>query len=555
MSKTSNPFDGINDLFQQINELTDEQDFANIEDEMTAIFFQVLETGRSGLEVVFDEYKDDPVGFITEKLNLKLTDKQIEVCESVRDNQWTLVVSATGTGKTFIESALAVWFFLTRLEVGVYVSAAPPESNLKQLFWNELSKRVRANTGLFKGVVGGDLRLERKRTKQGIYGLLIPAQGSEEEKVARFSGKHPEDGGLHIGDEADGMPDFVFTGIEGCMSTHHDRALLCLNPKQKRGWPYRQIIEQRVHVIYISAFDHPNVMTGEESIKGAVSRSKTIARIHEWSRPLRLDEEIDENVCFEVPAFLVGETAVDNKGTVYPPLQGGWRRITNPQMYYKVLGRYPAEGENQLFGEADIAAAVTRWKLYVDRHGETPPAFVQPIMGLDVASDGPDSSCAAFRYGGFIPSLEKWSGVNPNETGRHAARLYKMREPSVAYIDGTGVGAGVSSTMAEAGCFDAVSIIVGERATEISEVGRFFQLRDQAFWAFAEWLKSDIAMLPEDGELLAALRIVTYVADYLGSFIKVLDKKSMIKLLGYSPDEMDAVMMTFIPASSDISAF
>jgi len=101
MSKTTNPFADIDDLFQQIHELTDEQTFANIEDEMTAVFFQVLETGRSGLEVVFDEYKDDPVGFLTEKLNLKLTDKQVEVCESVRDNQWTLVVSATGTGKTY----------------------------------------------------------------------------------------------------------------------------------------------------------------------------------------------------------------------------------------------------------------------------------------------------------------------------------------------------------------------------------------------------------------------------------------------------------------------
>jgi hypothetical protein len=46
------------------------------------------------------------------------------------------------------------------------------------------------------------------------------------------------------------------------------------------------------------------VLSGEEQIRGAVTRETVVRRINEWSRPLAEGERADHE-CFEAPEFLV----------------------------------------------------------------------------------------------------------------------------------------------------------------------------------------------------------------------------------------------------------
>jgi hypothetical protein len=88
--------------------------------------------------------------------------------------------------------------------------------------------------------------------------------------------------------------------------------------------------------------------------------------------------------------------------------------------------------------------------------------------------------------------------------------------------------------------------MVASSPTYKTEMGAFGLMRDQLWWEVREWLRTDPgAMLPPDEELIEELGIPTY--ETTAKEIKVMDKPTMKKLLGRSPDRAEALIMTFAP--------
>jgi len=267
-------------------------------------------------------------------------------------------------------------------------------------------------------------------------------------------------------------------------------------------------------VVHLSALSHPNVLTGENIIPGAVDREITVRRINEWTRPLQIGEKEREED-FVVPDFLVGCVASAQDGKLFQPLAAGTRRIIEEPFYYMVLGNYPAQGERQLISEDWIGRARTRHDLYVSQFGDKPPGEVKGKMGVDVAEFGTDSNVACMRYGSYI-KFKSWSGVDTYESAVRALELYRSSSCDISYIDATGLGSGVAPMMAREGRDDDVRAIGVKVASSPSnsfkvEDGEFYQLRDQLWWMLREWLRKDeSAMLPNDGMLLEELRTPSY---------------------------------------------
>lgn len=499
-----------------------------------------------GGEAAYSRYRDDPVAFGKEVLGESFTEDVERVMESVRDNPVTIAKSANSTGKTHGAARVAAWFYKSFEGAQVYTAAAPPERNLKQLLWGEIGAMVERSPDVFKRDHITTMHIARG-PREFITGVTIPQTGTVEEREARFSGKHAP-ALLFIIDEGDAVPKEVYRGIESCMSGGFARLLIMFNPRAEQGAVFQMIDQGKANVVELSAFDHPNVRSGENVIPGAVDRETTVRRINEWTRPLAPNEKPDKE-CFEVPEFLVGARAQAKDGTMYPPLEGGWRKVTEPAFFYMVLAKYPPRGSQQLISRTWIDWARARWDAYVAEHGERPPAGTAPIMGLDVAEYGDDSNVASFRYGGYVPRLITWRGMDPDATSTRAAELYKEREtePQAAYVDGTGVGSGVAPGMRRQGCRKALGIKVAEKPTRTTEMGDFAQLRDQLYWAIREWLRdSEAAMLPPDEELIEELKTPTYGFDRRRR-IKVMAKEDMKELLGRSPDKLDGLALTFAP--------
>jgi hypothetical protein len=508
-------------------------------------------------------YASDPVGFCKDVLGLYLTPDQEEFMRAVADPRYEIVQvqSATGVGKTFALGALAVWAYKSMSGCKVYTASAPPEKNLKELLWGEIYNLTEKFPSLFlKDDVKASMHISRS-TKEFITGVTIPSSKSHEQMVTIFSGKHAPVL-LFIFDEGDGIPDAVFEGADGCMSGGiFIKQIVCFNPKRKEGEAYRRKIDGEAYVLSMSAFSHPNVIYGDDHIvPGAVTKEKTARRINDWTEPLPEEDEPD-STCFEVPDFMVGYKAHTSAGKPYPPIEAGWRRIVDGQFSYKVLGLYPAAGLDQLIRDDWIKNAVTRWEAMRAMTGgiPEPPGGIDPLMGLDVAGGGPDSHIATFRYGGWVEPPIGWKNMDPDRGAEKATRLYNEHGAERCYVDSTGVGAAAPHRMYRYGRdqgwdVSAVMVMVNERSTGWNEDGDFYSVRDEAYWALREAFRTGNIMIPpssysfECKRLHQALVALTY--DFQGSTIKVVQKKILKKKLGFSPDEVDSLMLTYCPENT-----
>ena len=333
------------------------------------------------------------------------------------------------------------------------------------------------------------------------------------------------------------------------MSGGFVRLLIMFNPRHAAGPVYRMIRDKTANVVHLSAFRHPNVITGKDLIPGAVSRDVTVRRINEWTRPIRPGDKVSERSVYTLPVFLVGVIGYSQAGKAFAPLEAGQYKIKNPCFSYMVLGCYPAQGSNQLISEEWVSAARARYDVYVATYGETPPVGAKGIMGLDVAEMGDDNNVAVGRYGGYLTPFDTWGGVDTIETGDVAIKWYG-HHPGIdrANVDATGVGVGVAPHMQKFGeGVVATGIKVASKPTISSELGEFKILRDELLWRIREWLRCDPgAMLPPDEDLLEELMVPTYCTDT--GYVEVIKTKEMKELLARSPDHLMALAMTFAGA-------
>jgi len=375
--------------------------------------------------------------------------------------------------------------------------------------------------------------------------------------VEHNSGKHAPHM-LFIVDEGDAVPLEVYRGIESCMSGGMVRLLIMFNPRADRGAVAQMVKKKQGNIIYLSAFEHPNVITGEDVIPGAVSRDITVERINEMTEALAPGERPDIE-CYEVPEFLVGATGVDKSGNPYPPIPAGWRRVRSPEFFYKVIGKYPPQSEMQLISRAWVDAATSRYASYVAQFGEKPPPSVIPIIGLDVADGNAstnDKSALTQRWGGWVAPIRAWKEPDADQVAIKSVEILKhlnipLEEMRVK-VDGTGVGAGVAPRMQRLRVARAEKIMVASSPTQVPlsadgiPLGEFLQLRDQLWWSVMLWLRDDRgAMLPPDDDLIEELTTPSY--GVFNGKVRVSSKDFMKESLGRSPDKAESLILTFAP--------
>jgi len=488
----------------------------------------------------YEQYQSNPVGFLENIIGGIYTDDIKILVESVRDNTITIAKSANATGKTHGAARTAVWFFLCFQDSQVYTAAAPPEKNLKDILWGEIGSIVLNKPELFEGFNCTTLHIKRS-ANSFLTGVTIPMSGTPAEREARFNGKHAPYL-LFIIDEGDAVPVEVYHGIEACMSGGFVRLLILFNPRDESGPVYKMEKDGIANVVTLKAFNHPNVVTGKDIIPGAVTRNITARRISEWSRKLHSDEKRGAD-CFELPKFLEGYEPIDRNNKKLPPLLPGWYKVIEPTLSYMVLAEYPSQSETQLISKEWIDNARSRWDLYVMQHGEVPPQNVNPRLGGDVAEFGVDKNVCALRYGGWVPRMQSWKGVDVLVTGDRFLDIIKQVNPDAIQIDATGVGSGVAPHISRGGYY-AEAVKVASSPTYKTELGEFNSMRDQLAWSCREWLRTNSsAMLPPNEELIEEMRAVKY--DVKNGKIKITAKDDLKKVLRRSPDWFDALCLTF----------
>lgn len=497
-----------------------------------------------------ERYQKRPASFGHDFFGHNYTNDVKRLMQSVVKNPITVARSSTGTGKSHSASAMAIWFYKVFKDSQVYVTAAPPLDNLRNILWGEILDVTQKHAEHFANDRITDLRIARS-SRSFITGVTIPMTGTAAERKAKFAGKHSSHI-LFIVDEGDAVPYEVYEGIEGCMSGGMARLLIMFNPRAQTGPIFEMEAKNRASVIHLSAFRHPNVVTGKDVIPGAVNRDTVVRRINEWTRPLIEGEDSETSTCFAIPDYLVGVVAKSLSGDDYPPLPGGSRVIIEPAFSYMVLGEYPSQADNQLISREWIDAARKRWDDWVAVHGETPPSDTPPRMGLDVAEYGTDFNVPVLRYGSYMARIRRiWQGVDTPITADIAADICSHYGVTMLMVDGTGSGSGVASMIKrQRSGMRAISVKVANSPGNFlrTELGEFYQLRDQLWWAVREWLRdpSNNAMLPPEPLLIEELLCPSYTVH--NGKIYIMKKDDMRAKLRRSPNYADALALTFVPS-------
>lgn len=400
----------------------------------------------------------------------------------------------------------------------------------------------------YDGFVWDKVKSVKLLGERPTVGVHVPITSTYLTNVVEHnSGKH-RPFMLFVFDEGDAIPDEVYRGTDSCMSGGHVRLLIMFNPRKSSGAVYRMIKNGEANIVHLSAFNHPNVKTGENVIDGAVTRDVTVDRINRWARPLRDGDIESPRSTFVLPDLLVGVTAPKKGKGIWSPLRAGKYKIINPALSYMVLGQYPAQGTDQLISEEWISAARARYDLYVGQYGDIPPVGAKGVMGLDVAEMGDDSNVAVGRYGGYLTSFDPWGGIDTPDTADRAVAWYRNHKGiNRANVDATGVGTGVAPWMQKSEGIVATGIKVASRPTTKTELGEFKILRDELLWRVREWLRTDPgAMLPPDEDLIDELLAPTYNTET--GYVEATNTADLKVALGRSPDRLMALAMTFAGA-------
>lgn len=225
---------------------------------------------------------------------------------------------------------------------------------------------------------------------------------------------------------------------------------------------------------------------------------------------------------------------------------------------------------NQIIPTAWVRAAMNR------AHDQIEPPQDVPMcaIGVDASGGGKDPMVMAPRHDGWFADLVKVEGkdIPKDRPGSHCAGLVVARRRDQALIT-VDLGGGYGGPMYEhmkANDIDVYGFKGAEGTTKKSRDAKlkFTNKRTAAYWMVREGLDPDqpggpkITRLPQDTRLLAGLTAATFEVTPHGIKAEpkvIRDAKGKITggvmgKLGFSPDESDAVVMSWFEGARETTA-
>lgn len=391
-----------------------------------------------------------------------------------------------GPGKT-LALAVCAWNFLATRPFPKIAATSITGDNLADNLWPEMSK-LQARSPFLKAM------FEWQKTR--IYAKHHPEEwfmsARTWPRAADLQTQAEALGGLHadyvmfILDESGGIPDAVAATAEGALATGIECKLLQAgNPDHLEGPLYRACTSER-HLWYM------------QEITADPDDPKRAGRVSiQWAR-----EQIEK----------YGKD--------------------NPWVLVNVFGRFPPASINVLLGPDEVETAMNR------NYPREEYEYSQKRLGVDVARMGDDRTVLFPRQGlRALEPVEMRNARGPDVASRTA--LAKERWGwEMAFVDDTGgFGGSVIDSMLQAS-LPNMPVNFSSRADD----SRYLNRRAEIWFRMAEWIKRG-GWLPKRPGLKRELTAPTYT--FHGGKFRLEEKDQIKSRLGFSPDEADALALTF----------
>jgi hypothetical protein len=432
-----------------------------------------------------DRYRDEPVLFFEEVLQITPEQWQREALEAIKSGQRRLSIrSGHGVGKSTFAAGAAAWYFLTRITCKVVITA-PTASQLFDALFAELKAQMKRLPPTLQELFNATSdRIELCAAPEEVF---ISARTSRAEAPEALQGVHA-DHVMLIADEASGVSEKVFEAAVGSMSGHNAVTILLGNPTQSSGlfFDTHHKLKDTWWTRRVSCLDVPN----------------------------------------RVSASYVAEV-IDTYGE-------------NSNAYrVRVLGEFPAGDDDTVIALADIEAAKVR--------DIQPAPNATTVWGLDCARFGNDSSVLTKRKANRLVSQDKRSKLDTMQVAGWVVDEWNATpprdRPAEICVDVIGIGSGVADRLRELG-LPVVDVNVAE-APAFSD--KYVNLRSELWFKGGDWLKAQkCSIVGASARLCDELAMVRYTFSSNGK--RKVESKDEIKKRTRdktSTDYADSLLLTF----------
>ena len=407
--------------------------------------------------------------------------------EAVNQGKWCAVEGATGTSKTFIAAAIALWFW-TVFDDAMVIITSPREKQLELGTWKNLRALFpRLHRGTMQTLKIQHPRFPDWKIEGLVAGVKAAERGASATRMQSIHAEHM----LFIIDECPGVDQAIISALQNTCVSPHNLILALGNPDHQLDTLHTLSQLPNVVHIRVSGLDYPNVVLKNSSY---------------------------------IPG---GQTEIGLQRMLER-----YKSVDNPLYLSRARGISPSQSTDALMR--------LEW-LYAAREREATPGL--PALGVDVAnSENGDKAAIATGHGNKLDKVESFPCPDANELGRRIDEDMRWEhiQPNFVGVDGTGVGAGTINELKRLNQH-ITNIMSGSAPAEVSQqLEQFNNLRSQMWWQFRLDAQDGKICLPDDDELFADLTTPRY--DLQGGKIIVESKSEIKKRLGRSPDKGDAAI-------------
>ncbi len=431
-------------------------------------------------------WQDSPAAFVREQFGVVPDKWQEEVLEAFPRHPRLAMKACKGPGKTAVLAWLAWNFLATRLDPKIAATSIT-KPNLEDNLWSEMSKWQQRSPWLRAHFDWGKERIVCRGRPENWWmsARTWNRTTDRSQQGSTLAGLHA-DNILFILDESGGIPDAVMATAEAALASCVDGHIVQAgNPTHLDGPLWRACTSERRlwHVTEITA--DPDDPRRSTRVKAGWAKEQ----IEKYGRD-------------------------------------------NPWVMVNVFGKFPPGSLNTLIGPDECREAATR--VYRPEDYARAPR----VLGVDVARFGDDASVIFPRQGPLaLPPLKLRNVDGIQGAGAVARKVADWRADAI-FVDDTG-GWGAS-------WIDNLRLLghapIGVGFSSRPNDPRYDNKRTEMYFETVEWIKKGGA-IPEIPELVAALSQTTY--SFRGDRLLLEPKEQVKARLGYSPDDADALALTF----------
>lgn len=442
------------------------------------------------------------------------TDYQALVMNSVRDHAVTAVRSCHGVGKSHVAGRVVRWF-LPNHPQSIVITTAPTNRQVRGILWKEIAAAWRAS----KIKLGGTVDTQALRLAADWFAIGFTAPEHDPDRFQGWHARHL----LAVVDEACGVSAEIYRGgIDAIVSSQGSKLLLIGNPTDalsefaevfRRGGP---------GLLKVDAFMTPNFTAFGITLDDIVSGT--------WAEKLAGRK-------LPRPYLVTPQWVAD----MFVKCD---RDVNHPAFMSRVRAEFPETTSDTIVPIAWIAAARAREEAHTSP--PLPPDGVRMlrgpklILGVDVARFGSDSTVVCARFGRRAWIVARWQGLRTTEVAGRVRELVTRLRADQVILDSGGPGAGVVDELAGEPWAKSVDFGGTKGVDE-----RFENMRAAMYWAARSAFESgeiDCA----DRDIGEQLTKTEYAFNKKGK-IQIEPKIQVKTKLGKSPDEADALVMTYAP--------